>query len=343
MSEEMSKNAENTADNDNKSNTSNTEEVKSTRKLLGNSLGVRAREDIYNRFDKQSKSKEDEKSDTSSEKEESKTEKDLKENSGTEQHSDNVSEDTEKSTSVKKGKEPKVDSDDQKKVPLQALHEARERFRKLNLEYRDYKDNQEKEIKDLKVQLQKLQEALKSGSTTTENDFAEEENEKVTSLRRELAEMKKKYEVDESEKAKEVALKAQQELQKKVEKVTKELAEEGYPGFDIAILRTDIKLREMANSGDITESEMADPNVWKKVYKEHVYSEAKKVFSEQDKQETMDRKKEAKKKANLIVDPGKAPEKPKKEDETPISYDEFVKQGVAERMDDFKKKFYKRK
>ena len=306
----------------------------------GNSLADRTRADIYERFDAQTTKGE---SDTSSEKEESATDSDLKQESDSAQLSDKEVENTEKPTSVKKGRGPKADADDQKMVPLQALHESRERFKKLNLEYRDFKASavsQEKEINELKAQLAQLSDKLRNDSSVTSENDLSEETDVEKHLRREISDLKKRFQVDESEKAKEAALKAQQDQQKKIETVTHDLTKEGFPGFDIAVLKTGVKLQELVTSGELTESESLDPDVWKKVYKEHIYPNIKTVFGEREKEEIMAGKKEAKKKASLVADPGKAPEKKEKKEEEITSYDQFVKMQMKERMDDHKKKFY---
>lgn len=311
-------------------------------------VSERAREDIYSRFDaKFAAPKEEAKStDTSSEKEESSAEADLKESSDTDSHSEKISDDSEKSTSVKKGKEPKVDTGDQKMVPLQALHESRERFKKLNLEYREFKtskETQDKEIQELKDQLAKLQTKLNQSAAMEESNLSEGTDNEKDALRREIADLKRKYDVDQSEKAKQAAQQAQQELLGKIQKVSDELATEGFKGFYSTIYTTEAKLRELAMSGDLTEQEIQDPTVWKKVYKEYVYPDLKSSFLEERKEEILESKKEAKKKASLVSNPGKAPEKPEEEENEAPSFNDFVRNQVEEMKKSHRQKTYKRR
>ena len=304
--------------------------------LKANEVGSKSRDDIYKRFFNQTSSESKELSDSSSAKEESVSEPDSKLASDSEQHSDTVLEPTEKPTSEKKGKEPK--EDEPKTVPLQALHEARERFRKINLEYREYKQTQDKEITELKSQLKQLQDKLNS---PTEDSYSNDDEEKQA-LRLELAALRKKYNLDDESKMREAQIKAQQEQQKKITQVSEDLLKEGYPGFDIALLKTGTKLQELVQSGEITESESAEPDMWKKIYKEHIYPEVKSIFVERTREDMKEHKKALKKKANLVSDPGKGPEKTEEPEEDVPSYNDFVKSQMNKRMDEYKKKFYKR-
>ncbi len=311
--------------------------------LMGNPIGQKSRDDIYSRFEKQFEPS----SDTSSAKEESNTDSDLKQESDSDTHSEKVEVPTEKQPPKRKRKAPKVDlaETDQKTVPLQALHESRDRFKKLNLEYREYRDSQAKEIKDLKVQLQQLQNKLstptKQEDLTGVEDLSNVDHEKED-LKQRLLAMEQLLKQGDQKKAQETALEAQRKQQEKIQQVSEELAEEGYRGFDIALLKTGAKLQELVQSGELSESESTDPEMWKKVYKEHIFDEVKQVFNEQVREEIMESKKKAKKSAQLISSPGKAPEVPEKEEEEPMTYDDFVKQGVKDRMDTYKKRFYNR-
>ena len=340
MSEEQNAQPEVTKDTSNKPEV--TKQGGEKPKVFGNSVAGRTREDIYDRFDAQSAPKAEGSSDASSVTEESNSDKDLKKESDSVHTSDKVIKDTEKPTSVKKGEEPKDVSGEHKMVPLQALHESRERFKKLNLEYREYKNTQTKEFQSLKDQLNKLQDTLKSPASSTENDLVDEESETVKQLRREILVMKQTQQEGTKNNDQEAALKAQQEQQKKIQTVSDDLAKEGYKGFDFALLKTGAKLQELVNVGELTEKESTEPEMWKKVYKEHIYPEVKSLFVEQDKSETMEKKKERKAKAQLVSDPGKAPDKPEEEEKTPQTFDGFVKSQVKERMEDQRKKFYKR-
>lgn len=313
-----------------------------TKKDLNVPLAVRTREDIYKRFDAKFEPKKEQQSGSSSVKEESNSDIDLKEASDSDQHTEKVLEIPEKPTSVKKGKvEP---SEEMKTVPLQALHESRDRFKKLNLEYRDYKSNQDKEIIDLKSEIQKLHDMVKKSESledTTLGDISDDDPEK-SAMKREIQELKKRYQQEDTQKAQQAQIEVQRKEQEKITAVSNELTTEGYPGFDIALLKTGAKLQELVKTGELTESEAVDTAVWKKVYKEHIFSDVKSIFNEQAKDELMEKKKAAKRKAKLVADPGKAPEQKSEEDAEPITYDSFVKQTLKERMDDQKKKFYKR-
>jgi hypothetical protein len=304
-------------------------------------LAERTREDIYDRYDAKFEAPKDS-SVPSPVKEESKPAQDLKQDAESGQHPVEDVDDSEKPTSVKKGKEDASVVADQKTVPLQALHEARDRFKKLNLEYREYKNSQAKEIDELKVQLSQLQSKLSEPSTTaTESDLSDD-HEVIKRLQREITELKTVSKQTVSNQAKESAQQAQQEQQKKITSVTKELTKEGYPGFDKAILQTGTILNELVTSGEITESESFEPSMWKQVYKDRVYNDFKAVFVEKAKDEVMESKVAKKKKAALVSDPGKAPEKPEEEDKKPMTLDEFNRQAMVERQELHKKKFYKR-
>jgi hypothetical protein len=313
---------------------------------LGNQLANRTRDDIYSRFEKKATESVDKEKqpDPSSEIEESNTDKDLKDPSDTEPtSSDKIV--SEKPTSVKKGKGPKSgqpDSEGIKTVPLQALHEARDRFKRLNLEYRDYKTKEDTRMKELEAQVAQLTTKLNAKpSTPTEDDFAEEDAEKVE-LKRQIAQLQKKDAGDIQKQQQEAAAKVQQDQQKKIKKVSEELAQEGYPGFDIALLKVGSRLQELINDGEITDTESADPSMWKKIYKDDVYNDVQSIFTKREKEEVMKTKTERKKKADLVGSPGKAPERIEESEKEAPSYDQFVKEGVKDRLDTTRKRFYQR-
>jgi len=291
---------------------------------LGNQIANKQREAIYDKFDKQSLA--NDKSAPPAVKEESEPDKDSKEKSESAINPDKVEElEPEKSTSVSKGKEKSLDDGGLKTVPLQALQESRERFKRINLEYRQYKETQEKELFSLKEEVNKLSKLLKEPKQNSTNDDLSEVDEEKSQLRRQLDEHQAKLRVSEDQKKAEAAQEAQKTYHQKIEKVTKELTEEGYPGFDFAIVKTGQLLRKMLTDGEITQTEENDESMWKKVFKEQIYEEMQSVLTKQDKSDMMAAKKEAKKKANLIADPGKAPEVIEEVDDKPMTYDQFVK------------------
>jgi len=308
-------------------------------KQKGHDLGNRTRNDIYDRFDNKFKD-----SDSSSDQEESNAGTDSKQDPDSGEHPEIVLDTPEKPTSVKKRKVKKEASqEEQKTVPLQALHESRERFKTLNLASREYKSQTDDKIKALELQLQNLTTKLTESRTEKDSlgdiDVSDVDPEKAA-LKKRLAELEGKFKSTDQEKAIQAQLEAQKVQQQKIQTVSKELTEEGYPGFDVALLKTGTKLQELVKSGEITESESADAEMWKKIYKEQIYSEVRTIFNEQAKEDTMEKKRQAKKKANLISSPGKAPEK---QEETPtedLSYSDFVKQGVKDRLQANKRKFY---
>jgi hypothetical protein len=317
----------------------NLEDTKVDLKSSANPLADRARADLYNRFDKQLAQP----TDTSTVKEESKSGEDLKEEPENDESSIEPEEKPEKKISVKKSKESK---EDVKQVPLAALHESRDRFRKLNLDHRDYVSKTEKQITDLQDQLKELNAKLQIPATK-ESDFTEAsdaESLEFKKLRQEIAQLK--LQTNESQVIKQQEAVKQQEAQKikQIQEVSKKLSKEGYPGFDIALLKVGEKLNELVQIGDLTEAETRDPEVWSKTWK-GMYQEIKDAFIQKEKEKQFSKKLERKKAANLVDYPGQRPEVEgvSEDEDEDISYDDYVKKSLASAKKQYKDKLKQHK
>jgi len=326
-----------------------TEKPKYGPPTVANPTGKRVREDIYDRFDTDKAQELGQSSDSSSETEESKDGQDLKPEPPSPETSSETEVNPEKLPSVKKRK-GKIDTAvSEKTVPLQALHESRDRFKKLNLEHRDYKTSTEQKMKELSEQVASLSAKLSTTSRSSEADLdlneADDASNRERVLANKLRAMELKQEEFESEKKRQAAQEVQATSQKRIDKVDSELAEEGFNGFKVAgLLKTERRLLELVKAGDITDTESVDPNMWKKVYKEDVYPEIREIFVATEKAKLSGEKTNRKRAANLVDYPG-AKEKVDLEDseeDKPLSFDDFNKQQVNEIMKDKRRRLYDR-
>lgn len=109
-------------------------------------------------------------------------------------------------------------------------------------------------------------------------------------------------------------------LYKMVKDVNKELADEGFPGFEYMAGTITTELLNM-NSVDPEEAKALDnPAGWKKIFKENIYPRFKKEFEESTRKSTLDKKVALKEQANLSG-PGKGAPK-KSDDDDPKNWDE---------------------
>lgn len=120
--------------------------------------------------------------------------------------------------------------------------------------------------------------------------------------------------------AKAAAIREQQEqLTNMKKKTAKELADEGFAGFEYMAGSVTEYLVDLVRNGDADEARSLDnPEGWKKIFKEKIYPEFHKQHEESSRKRVLEDKKNLKKEANLNTSAGKAPQK--KEDDNPETW-----------------------
>lgn len=199
-------------------------------------------------------------------------------------------------------------TDEEKKVPLGALHEEREKRKALAKEVADLKESFRQAVEDNK----KLMELMSSKA----------DDEPITDYEKEMLSLRKQLkvaltEIDSIKRGgeKERQASAEQRLDSLAKQTDTELEKAGFEGFYDFIPQV---IKAM-NDEEIPMDERS-PETWKRVYQDIVYPKyigKHKVVKKEDKKAE---KEELKKEASLIKTPGKPEEKKKEEEDTPESY-----------------------
>jgi len=186
---------------------------------------------------------------------------------------------------------------EQKTVPLAALHEEREKRKKAQAQVSEL----EAKVKLLETQLKTYEELAKKldfegpakKTEESEEDFADPE---IAKLYKKISEQEKMIQT--------LYQRVQMEDQKKsleqqIEQVDKELESQGFPKFKENIAKVQSVLLEMVQQ-DERNRNLDVPEGWKLIYMTKVYPQIK----EQEKEEALQRKKEAKSKTGLVGSTG---------------------------------------
>ncbi len=198
-------------------------------------------------------------------------------------------------------------TDEEKKVPLGALHEEREKRKALAKEVADLKESFRQAVEDNK----KLMDLMSDKSDEPITDYEKE----MLSLRKQLKVALTEIDSIKRGGEKERQASAEQRLDSLAKQTDTELEKAGFEGFYDFIPQV-IK----AMNDEEIPMEDRSPETWKRVYREVVYPKyigKHKVVKKEDKKAE---KEELKKEASLIKTPGKPEEKKKEEEDTPESY-----------------------
>lgn len=209
---------------------------------------------------------------------------------------------------------------EQKTVPLDALHEEREKRKFLR------KQNEELEAKNAEIseQLhQVLQDLKKKSESEGSDEFMTEEDEKVNALKSDIEELKMERQKRIEKENSDAVQSAQTELQNSIKRTAEELKDEGFPGFEFLADRVGAEILNLI-AEDPDNAYLQNPDGWKKVYKERVFPPVKQLFAEKEKSEILDAKKEAKKGASLVTSPGAPDKKPEKDESQDWTYADYI-------------------
>jgi hypothetical protein len=190
-------------------------------------------------------------------------------------------------------------TEEEKTVPLGALHEER------------------RKRKELQRRLEAAEAAKKE-----EQEYEPDE----------YAQLKNRIEVLESQRKRDYEAQTADKETKLIQQVSDELEKEGYPWFKelgADKLRYDFDMM-IDEDPDFVKSHK-NPEGWKKWYKERIFPSIKKVMDKAKQSESMSKKVEAKKNAQLVTTPG-LKEVPKAEKSKLTPYEEYVQERQQSRL-----------
>tara|TARA_R100001530_G_scaffold26226_4_gene21123 strand:- start:10034 stop:11023 length:990 start_codon:yes stop_codon:yes gene_type:complete len=223
-------------------------------------------------------------------------------------------------------KDDKSDKPEEKTVPHGAFHEERERRKELQAEVLDLKN----QLRDV-INERKPEEKDKEEEEYIEDYDAEllKQRKRADDLEAQIASLKQKDSQTDAQKMQTAFL-------ENVRTTHKELAEEGFDGFekctplikqhiqDLIMKEPDPQSYFPDSNGAVRKVLDIDNSVgWKKIYKEEIYPSMQKIIDQKDKDTLIDERIALKKKAALSGNSGGKPVVKKKEDVNSLSQKEM--------------------
>lgn len=245
-------------------------------------------------------------------------------------------EDTEPAPEDAEGEDedPAPEKDEEKTVPLGALHEEREKRKGLSKEVIELKDQVKTLIEDNRKFME--QPAKSETETADFSKLLEEGNleDAMLALHKEnqsLRQGQSDLKANDSKRT-EHDLVAEQAIQHEnfntqVASIASDLEKEGYPGFDMFVDKMNVELDSMI-AEDPDNVSLDNEAGYKRIYKEKVFPKVKAVFAGQVKDDAFAKKKALKEKANLGKGSGKPGKGEKKDDDT-WTFDDYTKMRGA--------------
>jgi len=234
----------------------------------------------------------------------------------------------------KKEDAPKEIKQEDKTVPLGALHEERQKRKELQAK-----------VIDLEVQVKELLENKKSQDNPDDFDDFDDEyiddyDEELIKERKKTEDLEARLKKIERKETQSEAQNQQAEVNKKANKVHDELAEEGYDGFEAFIPQVkqhiyDLILQEPDAQEYIDGRKVLaldNPEGWKEIYREHIYPKVRNVFDSKDKADLIKERKERKGRAALSGSSGGKLKAPATVDVNSLSPEEMHKQYMQMRQ-----------
>ena len=215
---------------------------------------------------------------------------------------------------AKPAKEEEKPLSEKKMVPYDALHEERERRKALQMEVEELKYRFNQAPKQEKVEVATMEGFDSEGNVTDYEVAMKAILKENMNIKRELDTVKSKSTVFESNYQNTVKLDAEAKLAKRVETTTKELSEEGFPGFSEFVPLMSAELNKLI-AEDRDNVKFDNEAGWKQIYKEKIFPKITNSIGEHIKKDSFELKKALKEKANLATKPGAQPSKPIKDEE----------------------------
>jgi len=188
-------------------------------------------------------------------------------------------------------------------VSQKALHEEREKRKQAVEALNKAQEFVQKMMDNQLASQQKPQVQTEPEVNLDEMDEFEKQNyllnKKIEAMNAKIEAQEKRYAMEERERQ-------MAKVYEQAEKADSELAKEGFPGF--------LQFEALVAKAMREEGTTGGPDVWKDTYKNKVFPVVKKIFAQQEIDDHLQRKEDAKKDAGLIKSPGKAPQKSAKKD-----------------------------
>lgn len=211
---------------------------------------------------------------------------------------------------------------EKKMVPYDALHEERERRKALQQEVEELKYRFNQALPSEKVEVATMEGFDNEGNVTDYEVAMKAILKENLKIKRELDTVKSKSTVFESNYQNTIKQEAEAKLAKRVETTTRELAEEGFPGFSEFVPLMSAELNKLITE-DRDNVKFDSEAGWKQIYKERIFPKITNSIGEHLKKDSFEQKKVLKEKANLATKPGTQPSKQVKEEEW--TKDDYIK------------------
>jgi hypothetical protein len=216
----------------------------------------------------------------------------------------------------------------EKKVALSALHEERSRRKMLSEQVKILEDEKKSLVESVRQYGQRLESLEKKKIQEDPIDDVEavikSQKEEIATLNKRLGDVESRWVSKEKTEEITQAKAKEQELLKQVEEVDLALSKEGFPGFKDLASEVAREVMVKVQEDESNKAVFANPDGWKKLYKEKVYPRIKTAIIANDKNS---KKEELKIKANLIDNPGGAPKskEPDEKEDDESSYESYMK------------------
>lgn len=203
-------------------------------------------------------------------------------------------------------------------VPLEALHEAREREKSLKRENTELQEQVRVLLKDLK-EFSAKPPAEAAPIEALDYDKA------LTALQDEVKELRARDQKREQTTEEERGRQARAKTEADVKQTALDLEKEGFPGFDRFIPMIGAELQKL-HAVDPDEARRLDnPDGWKKIFKENIHPLVS-GFGQKKASEDRTKEKEALKEGAGLLMPGGAPPAPPAEKEDDYSFEQYMKE-----------------
>lgn len=203
---------------------------------------------------------------------------------------------------------------EKKMVPYDALHEERERRKALQMEVEELKYRFNQAPKQEKVEAATIEGFDNEGNVTDYEVAMKAILKENLNIKRELDTVKSKSTTFEHNYQNTIKQEAEAKLAKRVENTTRELAEEGFPGFSEFVPLMSAELNKLITE-DRDNVRLDNEAGWKQIYKERIFPKITNSIGEHLKKDSFAQKTALKEKANLATKPGAQPSKQVKEEE----------------------------
>jgi len=201
-----------------------------------------------------------------------------------------------------------------------AFHEERERRKTLQSKVTELEGQLKTVLTDYKAMIDVDPQSKKEG----EDEEYLDPN--ILAIKKQNLALQQRLDKIEQSSQRNTAAAQKKKHQENITNTSKALSDEGFPGFEFAIASVAQTLMKL-HTEDPETAPPDTPEGWKKVYKEHVFPNMRKLFDAQNRETDFEKKKRLKEKAGLTGKTGKKPAPEKAEDAktTEELYNDYLK------------------